>query len=207
MKPLTHMIILAAASLLLSACVLRQNPVPMNTGSVAPGTEVTKNGKPIALAGTALHIGDRIPTVPLVDSGTMNDLSLDSLHGKVLLLSIVPSIDTRVCEAQTHYLGEEGDMLPQAVQRITISRDTPFAQQRFAREAKLTDITYLSDYKEGAFGRSTGLLMAGPRLLARAIVLVDTGGIVRYIQVVPEITTIPDMKTAFEKASELAGKR
>ena len=65
------------------------------------------------------------------------------------------------------------------------------------------DIDYLSDYKEGAFGRSTGLLIDGPRLLARSVVLVDKQGIVRYIQVVPDITHLPDMDKAFTKAIEL----
>jgi thiol peroxidase len=91
-------------------------------------------------------------------------------------------------------------VLPPTVKRIAISRDTPFAQARFAKEAKLEDIQYLSDYKEGAFGRSTGLLIEGPRLLARSILLVDKQGIVRYIQVVPDITHLPDMEKAIEKA-------
>jgi thiol peroxidase len=115
----------------------------------------------------------------------------------------VPSIDTAVCEAQTHYLWEEGDAFPPTIKRITISRDTPFAQARFAKEAKLEDINYLSDYKEGAFGGSTGLLIDGPRLLARSVVLVDKQGMVRYIQVVPDITHLPDMESAFAKAIEL----
>ena len=125
-------------------------------------------------------------------------------QGSVLLLSIVPSIDTKVCEEQTHYLGEEGDKLPPMVKRITISRDTPFAQARFGREAKLTDIQYLSDYKEGAFGRSIGLLIDSSRLLARAVILVDKQGIVQYIQVVPDTTHLPDLEKAFSKATTLA---
>ncbi len=100
-------------------------------------------------------------------------------------------------------MGEEGDRVPHEVQRITISRDTPFAQKRFAREAKLTDIRYLSDYKEGDFGRSTGLLMDGFMLLARTVILVDKHGVVRYIQVVPEMTHLPDMEEAFRKATQL----
>lgn len=141
--------------------------------------------------------------IKLVDKKTMKDVDLNDYRGSVLFLSIVPSIDTAVCEAQTHYLGEEGDALPPTIKRITISRDTPFAQARFAKEAKLEDIDYLSDYKEGAFGRSTGLLIDGPRLLARSVVLVDKQGIVRYIQVVPDITHLPDMGNAFAKAIEL----
>jgi thiol peroxidase len=135
---------------------------------------------------------------------TMKNVDLSKEEGSILLLSIVPSLDTPVCEEQTHYLGEKGKKLPKSVKRIVISRDTPFAQKRFAKEAKLTDLQYLSDYKQGDFGRSTGLLTEGLMLLARSVILVDKQGIVRYIQVVPEMTHLPDMDKAFEKAIELA---
>jgi thiol peroxidase len=113
-------------------------------------------------------------------------------------------VDTKVCEAQTHYLGEEGDKLPPGVKRITISRDLPFAHKRFAEEAKLTDIQYLSDYKTGDFGMSTGLLADGLMLLARSVMIVDREGVIRYIQIVPEITHLPDMEAAFKKVEEPA---
>ena len=135
---------------------------------------------------------------------TMKEVNLSEERGKVLFLSVVPSLDTSVCEVQTHYLGEEGDRLSDSVQRITISRDTPFAQKRFAEEAKLTDIRYLSDYKQGGFGQSTGLLLEGLQLLTRAVILVDKHGIVRYNQVVPEITHLPELEVGFEKAIRLA---
>jgi thiol peroxidase len=109
-----------------------------------------------------------------------------------------------VCEEQTHYLGEQGDKLPPQVKRITISRDTPFAQKRFSEEARIMNIRFHSDYKEGEFGRATGLLIEESRLLARSVILVDREGVVRYVQVVPEISNLPDMDTAFEKALELA---
>ncbi len=76
--------------------------------------------------------------------------------------------------------------------------------KRFAKEAKLTNLQYLSDYKQGDFGRSTGLLAEGLMLLARSMIVVDKEGIVQYIQVVPESSHLPDMEKAFEKAMELA---
>jgi len=197
---------LAAAMIvgsLLTACATNQGNIVVETESVLPGTQVSKKGENLPLTGTAIEIGQRLPETELVDKKTMKDVDLNDYRGSVLFLSIVPSIDTTVCEAQTHYLGEEGDALPATIKRITISRDTPFAQARFAKEAKLEDIDYLSDYKEGAFGRSTGLLIDGPRLLARSVVLVDKQGSVRYIQVVPDITHLPDMDKAFTKAIEL----
>jgi len=144
-----------------------------------------------------------LPSVKLLDAMTMNDVDLSQERGSVLFLSIVASLDTPVCEEQTHYLGEQGDKLPKEVRRIVISRDTPFAQKRFAKEAKLTNLQYLSDYKEGAFGRATGLLMDGLMLLTRSVIIVDKKGMVQSVQVVPEITHLPDMERAFQKATEL----
>ncbi len=189
--------------LLLTACYNKQPDILVRYDSVTPGTEVARKGTQLSLIGTGIRVGETLPETALVETGTMKTINLNDYKGSVLFLSIVPSIDTKVCEAQTHYLGEEGDDLPPSIKRITVSRDTPFAQARFAEEANLEDITYLSDYKAGDFGRSTGLLIDGPQLLARSIVLVDKQGIVRYIQVVPDITNLPDMEKAFSKAREL----
>jgi thiol peroxidase len=188
---------------MLTACATKQSSIIVEKESVFPGTQVSKKGQNLPLTGNAIKVGQPFPETELIEMKTMNAIDLNDYRGSVLFLSIVPSMDTAVCEAQTHYLGEEGDALPPSIKRIAISRDTPFAQARFAKEAKLEDIDYLSDYKEGAFGRSTGLLMDGPRLLARSVVLVDKQGIVRYIQVVPDITHLPDMENAFAKAIEL----
>ena len=190
-------------TLLLSACATKQAPMVIDTVSAVPGTKVARNGQELALAGPEIMVGQKLPETGLVDAATMQPVDLASYQGSVLFLSIVPSIDTKVCEAQTHYLGEQGDKLPSEIKRITVSRDTPFAQTRFAKEAKLTDVQYLSDYKEGAFGRSVGLLMDGPRLLARSIIIVDKQGVVQYIQVVPDVTHLPDMEEAFAKATAL----
>jgi thiol peroxidase len=194
-----------ALSLALISCGTRPAHLVIATGHVPPGSQITKNGEMLTLIGTALEVGQPMPATDLVEASTMNSINLQDYKGSVLFLSIVPSIDTKVCEAQTHYLGEEGDKLPAMVKRITISRDTPFAQKRFAKEAGLNDIQYLSDYKEGKFGRSIGLLIDRSRLLARSVVLVDKEGIVQYIQVVPDISNLPDMEKAFARATELAG--
>lgn len=177
--------------------------IPVDTASSIPGTSVTARGVSQQLIGTPLQVGGTLPSAPLVDAFTMKQADLTQLKGRILILSIVPSIDTKVCEAQTHYLGEEGARLSPDIMRIVISRDTPFAQKRFAEEAKLTGLTFLSDYREGAFGRATGLLVRESMLLARAVIVVDRDGIVRYIQVVPELSHLPDMEAAFAKAETL----
>jgi len=199
-----HIIWVFLAIFLLLGCASVKTKLPMDQSSVEPGSSVTFRGEQLKLIGTPLSIGKPLPSAKLVDAMTMKEVDLSQERGSVLFLSIVVSVDTPVCEEQTHYLGDEGKKLPKEIKPITISRDTPFAQRRFAKESKLTEISYLSDYKEGDFGRATGILIDKMMLLARSVILVDKKGIVRYIQVVPEITHFPDMDRAFQKAMELA---
>jgi len=190
--------------LLAAGCASVRPKIPIDQGSIEPGGIVARGEMRLQLIGTPLSVGNPLPSLKLVDAATLKDVDLSRERGKVLFLSIVPSIDTAVCEEQSHYLGEEGNKLSGDIRRIIISRDTPFAQRRFAKEAKLAHLQYLSDYKQGDFGRSTGLLVEGSMQLSRSIVVVDKKGMVRYIQVVPDITHLPDMEKAFLKAMELA---
>lgn len=204
MDSIKALILLFFISFLTFGCATTQAKIPIDMASTQPGTQVTFRGNPLKLLGSPISVGKPLPSVDLVDAMTMNGVNLSNERGSVLLLSIVPSLDTPVCEAQTHDLGEKGNALPPNVKRIVISRDTPFAQKRFANEAKLTNFQYLSDYKQGDFARSTGLLTDGLMLFARSVIVVDKKGIVRYIQVVPEMTHLPDMEKALAKANELA---
>jgi len=199
-----HLLVIFLSLFFLSACAASYANIPVEKGSVAPGSDVAREGISIKLLGKPIAIGGTLSSTDLVDAMTMQstDLSKD-MKGSILFLSVVPSLDTPICEAQTHYLSDHGDKLPPQVRKVTISRDTPFAQKRFANEARIKNIQFLSDYKEGAFGRSTGLLMDGLMLLARSVIIVDKDGRVRYIQVVPEITHLPDMERAFEEAQQL----
>src|SRR4030042_3580998 len=185
-------------------CATFQSEIPVNMGSARPGGEVSFKGKSFRLLGSPISVGKSLPSVEMVDSMTMKNVNLSKERGSVLFLSIVPSLDTPVCEEQTHLLGEKGNLLPKEVKRIVISRDTPFAQKRFAQEAELEDLQYLSDYKQGDFARSTGLLIEGLMLFAMSVILVDKQGTVKYLQVVPETTHLPNMEKAFEKAMDLA---
>jgi thiol peroxidase len=186
-------------------CAAAKPDIKVEKASVEPGGYVTFKGTEHKLLGTPVAVGKPISSVKIVDAFSLTETDLSKMRGKVLFVSIVPSVDTKVCEAQTHYLGEEGDRLPAGVQRITISRDLPFAQKRFAEEAKLTDIQYFSDYKTGDFGRSMGLLVDDLMLLARSVIIVDQEGIIQYIQVVSELTHLPDMEAAFQKVEKMIG--
>lgn len=194
-------------ALLLTACASTRPIIPVDTRSVQPGTTVTRGGSTtLALLGNPIAVGQKLPSVKLIDRN-LKTVDPAAMQGEVLLLSVVPSLDTQVCEQQTHLLGDDGAKKAPGVRLVTISRDLPFAQKRFAEETGFKDILYLSDYRKADFGQATGLLVDQVYLLARSVILVDRQGTVRYIQVVPELSHLPDMNTAFAKAAELAQEK
>ena len=115
----------------------------------------------------------------------------------------LPSVDTPTSEKQTHILSEENNGLDKTVNLITVSRDLPFAQKRFAKEANIENIQFLSDYRSGEFGTRTGLLIEENRLLARAIIVLDQTGTIRYLEIVKELGHLTDMGKAFIAARSL----
>ena len=163
---------------------------------------ITLKGKPLTLIGEITQVGKTLPTVRLPDLG-LNMIDLQSFKGKVTILSVVPSLDTPTCEKQTHILSEDNKGLDQTANLVTISRDLPFAQKRFAKEANIHNLLFLSDYRDAEFGKSTGLLIEENRLLARAIIVLDREGVIRYLEVVPELARLPEMEKAFEFAQSL----
>ena len=163
---------------------------------------ITLKGKSLTLIGEKSQIGKTLPNVRLPDLG-LNMVDLRSFNDKVTILSIVPSLDTPTCDKQTHILSEENKGLDKTANLITVSRDLPFAQKRFAKEAKINNITFLSDYRDAEFGKSTGLLIKENLLLARAIFVLDQKGIIRYLEIVSELAKLPDMKRAMEYARSL----
>ncbi len=189
--------------LLLSACASHPE-FEVSHGSVDPASQISWIGEPAPLAKTgAVKVGAPLPAAQVTDL-KMKTAALGGA-GKVRIISVVPSLDTPVCEIQTHLLSETKHLNPE-VERITISRDLPYAQRRFLEEAKLGNITYVSDFKAGEFGEKTGLKILRNDLLARAILVVDRKGTVRYLQVVPEITQMPDMEKAFAEANAIASE-
>ncbi|MBT3366133.1 MAG: thiol peroxidase [Nitrospina sp.] len=163
---------------------------------------VTLRGKPLTLMGEEMQVGQTLPTVHLPDLG-LSMIDLKSFKGKVTILSVVPSLDTPTCEKQTHILSEENKGLDASANLVTISRDLPFAQKRFAKKANIHNILFLSDYRNAEFGMSMGLLIEENRLLARAIIVLDREGVIRYLEVVPDLARLPEMEKAFEFARSL----
>jgi thiol peroxidase len=164
---------------------------------------VTFKGNPMPLGGEAVPVGKPAPKFRVVDN-TLTSVTEQNLRGKVTLLSVVPSIDTPVCEKQTKRLHEDLNAFGPTVQFYTVSLDLPFAQKRFCLAHQTDKVTCLSDYQDRTFGNAWGLqMLGGPKLLARAVYVVDKDGIVRYAQVVPEITDVPDYAAAFAAVKRL----
>jgi thiol peroxidase len=177
-------------------------PVAKDSAQAGAGNTVTLKGNALPLAGEAVEVGKPLPSA-VVSTTDLKPLNLADASGKVRIISVVPSLDTPVCDAQTHELSEKNGGLDKNVELITVSMDLPFAQSRFAKEAKISNVTFVSDYNAREFGNNNGLLIQPLGLLARAIIVTDKDNIVRYVQVVPEVTALPDMQEAMRVARGL----
>lgn len=155
---------------------------------------ITFQGNPMTLLGTINVIGDKAPDFTVAK----NDLSPgkpSDYRGKKVLISVVPSLDTGVCDLQTKRFNSEASKLPN-VQILTISMDLPFAQARWCGAAGVQNLVTMSDYKDADFGMKYGLLIKELRLLTRAVLVVDEAGILRYQEIVPEVTNHPNYDAA-----------
>lgn len=182
-----------------------QADLPVDKGTVSAGTgnSITMKGGALPLSGFgAVEVGQPLPEA-ILSSTSLKPVNITDATGKVRIISVVPSVDTPTCDKQTHELSEENGGLDKNVELITVSMDLPFAQARFAKEAKISNVTFLSDYKDRSFGNSNGLLIEPLGLLARAVIVTDQNNIVRYLQVVPEVTALPDMQAAMQAARNL----
>jgi len=163
---------------------------------------VTFKGTPLTLMGAELKPGDPAPDATLVTQD-LQTVHLKDYFGKVLLISVVPSLDTGVCSAQTRRFNEEASRLPEGVRVLTVSMDLPFAQKRFCGEADINRIEVLSDHRDASFGQAYGTLIKELRLNARAVFVIDPAGIVRYVEYVPEITEHPNYEAALNAVRSL----
>lgn len=163
---------------------------------------ITFKGKPFTLLGPELKVGDKAPDFSVVDN-TMTPVSLASYAGKVKIISCVPSLDTPVCDTETRRFNQEAASLPDKAVLLTVSLDLPFAQKRWCGAAGIERVTTLSDYRDRSFGTAYGVLIKELMLLSRTIFIVDADNIIRYIQVVPEVTSEPDYGAVIAAAKSL----
>lgn len=161
---------------------------------------VTFGGKPVNLLGNELKVGDEAPDFKVINND-LEEKTLADYHGKIRLISVVPSIDTGVCSIQTNRFNEEAKKL-ENVQVLTISMDLPFAQKRWKEVNHVESLELLSDYRNADFGEKYGVLIKELRLLARSIFIVDTNNKITYVEYVNEVTEHPDYDKALEAAKQ-----
>lgn len=149
--------------------------------------KMTFAGNEIHLIGNQIKEGDKAPNFCVLDKD-LNEIHLSDYDGKVVILTSFPSIDTGICSMQTIKFNQELKGLDE-VQVMTISADLPFALNRFCADNNIDNAITTSDYKEHDFALKYGLLIQELKLLARAVVIIDTIGIVKYVDIVDEIKT------------------
>ena len=161
---------------------------------------VTFAGGPVTLVGNEVKVGDKAPNFTVL-ANDLSPVTLEDSKGSVRLISVVPSLDTGVCDAQTRRFNEEAAKFDN-VQILTISVDLPFAQGRWCGAAGVDKVQTLSDHRDLSFGEAYGIAIQEHRLLARAVFVVDSNDTVTYAEYVSEATDHPNYEAAIEAAKQ-----
>ena len=162
---------------------------------------VTMGGNPVTLLGSEIKVGDKSPDFTVLRSD-LSPYTLQDAGDQVKIISVVPSVDTGVCHAQTVRFNTEAANLGNTV-ILTISVDLPFALKRFCAAEGIDKVVTLSDHKDLSFGTNYGFAIEELRLLARGIVVLDKDNVVQYVEYVKEVTDHPDYDKAIEAAKKL----
>jgi thiol peroxidase len=163
---------------------------------------VTFQGNPLTLLDKEVKVGDKAPDFVVLDSN-LKEVRLKDFPRKIKLISVTPSLDTPVCDMQARRFNEAAAKLPDDVVIINISMDLPFAIARFCTSAGIDRVKVLSDHRDASFGNTYGVLIKELRLLARSVFIIDRDNIIKYIEIVPEITNHPDYEKALEVVKSL----
>jgi thioredoxin-dependent peroxiredoxin len=162
-----------------------------------PGATTLK-GNPLTLIGPELKPGDKAPDFTVTD-GALKAVSLKDTGNNVRIISVVPSLDTPVCDAQTKKFNEAAAELP-GVDIITVSMDLPFAQKRWCGAFGVDNVKMLSDHKDGSFGSNYGTLIKELRIESRAIFVVDKSNTIKHAEYVKEVADHPNYESALGAA-------
>lgn len=163
--------------------------------------KVTFKNNPVTLLGNEVSVGDEAPDFTVL-ANDLSPVTFSDFKGKVTLISVVPSLDTGVCSAQTKKFNEEAVSFGDDVRVLTISVDLPFAQQRWTADEGIEAVQTLSDHRDLSFGKAYGVAIEELRLLARAVFVVGKDNKVAYVEYVAEATDHPDYEKALEAAKE-----
>ncbi len=165
--------------------------------------QTTLRGTPQPLAGPELKTGDKAPDFHAVDD-SLKPVDLAGTGNGVRIFSVVPSLDTPVCDAQTKRFNEEAGKLPD-VKIYTVSMDLPFAQKRWCGAYGVDRVKMVSDHRDGSFGEHYGTLIKDLRILSRAIFVVDQNNTIRHAEYVKDVSEHPNYDSALAVARSLAG--
>jgi thioredoxin-dependent peroxiredoxin len=157
----------------------------------------------MTVIGPELKSGDKAPDFQAVDD-SLKPVDLAATGKGVRIFSVVPSLDTPVCDAQTKRFNEEAGKLPD-VSIYTISMDLPFAQKRWCGAFGVDHVKMVSDHRNGSFGQSYGTLIKDLRIESRAIFVVDKDNVIRHAEYVKEVADHPNYESALQAAKTLAG--
>ena len=168
---------------------------------------VTFKGNPLTLVGEEVRVGAAAPDFDLTcfGAGGMAHVTKADLLGKPSIISVVPSLDTPVCQVQTKTFNKRLAALGDRINALTVSLDLPFAMNRFCGAEDITGMKNGSDYMDRAFGKSWGLLIDELKILARAVFVIDSKGVVQYAEVVKEVADQPNYDAAIATLEKLAG--
>ena len=171
-----------------------------------PGA-ITFKGNPLTLVGQAVEVGQSAPafTLHAFEEGQMNTITVADLAGKPTIISVVPSLDTPVCQKQTKDFNEQLGSLGDKINALTVSLDLPFAQNRFCGSENITNIRSASDYQDRSFGTNWGMLIDELKILARGVYVLDADGKVAYAELVGEVTDEPNYDAALAALKGLVG--
>ncbi len=166
--------------------------------------QIARRDEQVSLVGKRLTVGDEAPDATLIDRDSRMR-TLRSFRGKVLVISTVPSVDTRVCTGQTTTVDHLARLMGDGVQFVTVSTDTPATYDRWAREHHVDHHLLLSDHRDSSFSLGYGLLLQGLRMTARSVLVVDAEGIIRHIQVLENLSDMPHFRPVVEEVRRLQG--
>jgi thioredoxin-dependent peroxiredoxin len=162
----------------------------------------TLRGNPLTVLGPELKVGDKAPDFEAVDN-SLKPVTLATTGSGVRIFSVIPSLDTPVCDAQTKRFNEEASKLPN-VSIYTFSMDLPFAQKRWCGAFGVDKVQMVSDHRTGSFGEHYGTLIKDLRIHSRAIFVVDKDNVIRHVEYVKEVGDHPNYETALAAAKSAA---
>ena len=166
--------------------------------------KVTFKGSPMTLTGKSVKEGSHAPDFKVVGP-ELKEISLSDFKGKIKVITFFLSLDTPVCDLQVKEFNKRASGLSPDVVILGLSKDLPFAQDRFCRDNEIKNISVLSDYKYSSFGLNYGLLVKELNLLARGVLIIDKDDILRYFKVVDELTAPPDYDDALKALAKIIG--